>query len=119
MAAELGLKLIPAHKMREMGFDEVIKQIVERVGDTKVFLTFDIDFVDPAYAPGTGTPEVGGFTSHETLSLMRGLKDLNFVGFDIVEVAPPYDSGEITSYMAANIVFEFLSMLALKKKNSK
>lgn len=119
MAAELGLKLIPAHKMREMGFDEVIKQIVERVGDTKVFYTFDIDFVDPAYAPGTGTPEVGGFTSHETLSLMRGLKDLNFVGFDIVEVAPPYDSGEITSYMAANIVFEFLSMLALKKKNSK
>lgn len=118
-AAELGLKLIPAHKVREMGFDELIKQIKERVGNTKAFFTVDIDFVDPAYAPGTGTPEVAGFTSHETLTLVRALKDLNFVGFDIVEVAPPYDSGEITSYLAANIVFEFLSMLALKKKNSK
>ncbi|CAK7058518.1 agmatinase [Tissierella sp.] len=119
MAAELGLKLIPAHKIREMGFEELLKQIKERVGDKKVFLTFDIDFVDPAYAPGTGTPEVAGFTSLETLNLIRGIKELNFVGFDIVEVAPPYDFGEITSYMAANIAFEFLSILALKKKNSR
>ncbi|WP_312907502.1 agmatinase [Tissierella praeacuta] len=119
MAAELGLKLIPAHKIREMGFEELLKQIKERVGDKKAFLTFDIDFVDPAYAPGTGTPEVAGFTSLETLNLIRGIKELNFVGFDIVEVAPPYDFGEITSYMAANIAFEFLSILALKKKNSR
>ncbi len=119
MAAELGLKLIPSHKVREIGFEETIKQIIERVGDSKVFLTFDIDFVDPAYAPATGTPEVAGFTSLETLNLIRGLKDLNFVGFDVVEVAPPYDFGEITSLLAANIVFEFLSMLALQKKNKK
>lgn len=119
MAAELGLKLIPAHKIREMGFEELLKQIKERVGDKKAFLTFDIDFVDPAYAPGTGTPEVAGFTSLETLNLIRGIKELNFVGFDIVEVAPPYDFGEITSYMAANIAFEFLSIFALKKKNSR
>ncbi|MBU5312794.1 agmatinase [Tissierella carlieri] len=119
MAAELGLKLIPAHKIREMGFEELLKQIKERVGDKKAFLTFDIDFVDPAYTPGTGTPEVAGFTSLETLNLIRGIKELNFVGFDIVEVAPPYDFGEITSYMAANIAFEFLSILALKKKNSR
>ncbi|WP_333638292.1 agmatinase [Tissierella praeacuta] len=119
MAAELGLKLIPAHKIREMGFEKLLKQIKERVGDKKAFLTFDIDFVDPAYAPGTGTPEVAGFTSLETLNLIRGIKELNFVGFDIVEVAPPYDFGEITSYMAANIAFEFLSILALKKKNSR
>ncbi|MGJ0845884.1 agmatinase [Tissierella praeacuta] len=119
MAAELGLKLIPAHKIREMGFEELLKQIKERVGDKKAFLTFDIDFVDPAYAPGTGTPEVAGFTSLETLNLIRGIKELNFVGFDIVEVAPPYDFGEITSYMAANIAFEFLSILALNKKNSR
>lgn len=117
MAAELGLKLIPSHKVRELGFEEVNRQIIERVGDSKVFYTFDIDFVDPAYAPGTGTPEVGGFTSLESLNMMRALKDLNFVGFDIVEVAPCYDSGEITSLLAANIVFEFLSMLASKKKN--
>lgn len=117
MAAELGLKVIPSHEMREIGLDETIKQIIERVGDNKAFFTFDIDFVDPAYAPATGTPEVGGFTSLETLNLIRGLKTLNFVGFDIVEVAPPYDNpGEITSLLAANIVFEFLSILALQKK---
>lgn len=119
VAEELGLKLIPAHKMREMGFEEVIREIIQRVGDNKVFLTFDIDFVDPAYAPATGTPEVGGFTSLETLDLIRSLKDLNFVGFDLVEVAPPYDFGEITSLLAANIVFEFLSMLAVKNNKDK
>jgi len=116
---ELGYRLIPAHKVFDMGFDAVVKEIKDRVGNHPVFLTFDIDFVDPAYAPGTGTPEVGGFTSRETLSLIRKLKDLNFVAFDVVEVAPAYDHGEITSYMAANICFEYISMLALKKKEGK
>ncbi|MEL7566808.1 MAG: agmatinase [Dehalobacterium sp.] len=116
---ELGYKLIPAHKVIDMGFDAVIDEIKNRVGKRPVFLTFDIDFVDPAYAPGTGTPEVGGFTSRETLSLLRKLKDLNFVAFDVVEVAPAYDSGEITAYLAANICFEYISMLALKKKEGK
>ena len=116
LAAELGMKLIPAHKVREMGLDALIQAILERVGDTPCFLTFDIDFVDPAYAPGTGTPEVGGFTSLEALTLVRSIKDLNFIGFDIVEVLPAYDSGEITAYLAANIVFEYLSILASKKK---
>lgn len=117
MAADLGMLLIPAHKVREMGFEALIKTALERVGDKPVFLTFDIDFVDPAYAPGTGTPEVGGFTSYESLSLVRAIKDMNFVGFDIVEVLPAYDSGEVTAYLAANIVFEYLSILAAKKKN--
>lgn len=116
MAAELGMKLIPAHKVREMGMEALIQTILERVGNTPCFLTFDIDFVDPAYAPGTGTPEVGGFTSYESLNLVRSIKDLNFIGFDIVEVLPAYDSGEITAYLAANIVFEYLSILAAKKK---
>ena len=116
MAAELGMKLIPAHKVREMGLETLIKTILERVGDKPCFLTFDIDFVDPAYAPGTGTPEVGGFTSLEALELVRKIKDLNFVGFDLVEVLPAYDHGEITAYLAANIVFEYLSILAMKKK---
>lgn len=115
MAADLGMLLIPAHKVREMGFEALVQKALERVGSRPCFLTFDIDFVDPAYAPGTGTPEVGGFTSYESLSLVRSLKDLNFVGFDIVEVLPAYDSGEITSYLAANIVFEYLSILAVKK----
>ena len=116
MEAELGMKLIPAHKVREMGLETLIKTILERVGDKPCFLTFDIDFVDPAYAPGTGTPEVGGFTSLEALDLVRKIKDLNFVGFDLVEVLPAYDHGEITAYLAANIVFEYLSILAVKKK---
>ena len=116
MAAELGMKLIPAHKVREMGLETLVKTILERVGDKPCFLTFDIDFVDPAYAPGTGTPEVGGFTSLEALDLVRKIKDLNFVGFDLVEVLPAYDHGEITAYLAANIVFEYLSILAVKKK---
>ena len=116
MAAELGMKLIPAHKVREMGLKTLVKTILERVGDKPCFLTFDIDFVDPAYAPGTGTPEVGGFTSLEALELVRNIKDLNFEGFDLVEVLPAYDHGEITAYLAANIVFEYLSILAMKKK---
>lgn len=115
MAADLGMKLIPAHKIREMGLDALIAAVKERVGDKPTFLTFDIDFVDPAYAPGTGTPEVGGFTSLEALTLMRALTTVNFAGFDIVEVLPAYDHGEITVYLAANIVFEFLSILALQK----
>lgn len=117
MAADLGMLLIPGHKMHEMGLEKVIEMIKERVGDKPCFLTFDIDFVDPAYAPGTGTPEVGGFTSFESLHMVRSIKDLNFVGFDLVEVLPAYDSGEVTSLVACNIVFEYLSILALKKKN--
>ncbi len=113
---ELGFDLVPAHEVIEMGKDAIVKRIIDRVKGKKVFLTFDIDFVDPAYAPGTGTPEVGGFTSHETLSILRDLKDLNFVGCDIVEVAPQYDATEMTAFMAANIGFEFISMLARKKE---
>lgn len=78
MAAELGMKLIPAHKVREMGLPALIETAIERVGDKPCFLTFDIDFIDPAYAPGTGTPEVGGFTSLEGLELVRALKDDQF-----------------------------------------
>ena len=117
IAADLGMLLVPGHRVHEMGLPAIIKMIKERVGDKPCFLTFDIDFVDPAYAPGTGTPEVGGFTSYETLTILRNLTELNYVGFDIVEVLPAYDSGEITAYLAANIVFEYLSILAVKKRN--
>ena len=116
IAAELGFQVIPGDILHTMTPQELGKAVRERVGDNKAFLTFDIDFVDPAYAPGTGTPEVGGFTSYETLQYIRGIKDLDFVGFDVVEVAPPYDHSEITSYMGANIIFEFLSILAYKKQ---
>lgn len=117
--ADLGFTVIPGDKLHTYSPEDLLKVIKEKVGDNKVFLTFDIDFVDPAYAPGTGTPEVGGFTSFETLQYIRALKDLNFTGFDVVEVAPPYDHSEITAYMGANIIFEFMSILAYQKKIGK
>ena len=119
VAADLGFTVIPGDKLHTYSPEDLLKVIKEKVGDNKVFLTFDIDFVDPAYAPGTGTPEVGGFTSFETLQYIRALKDLNFTGFDVVEVAPPYDHSEITAYMGANIIFEFMSILAYQKKIGK
>jgi agmatinase len=82
-----------------------------------VFLTFDVDFLDPAFAPGTGTPEVGGATTAEALACVQSLADLNFVGFDVVEVLPTYDGpGQITALAAANVSFEMLSLVALQRK---
>ena len=98
------------------GLVVLMKQIKERVGDSKAFLTFDIDFVDPAYAPGTGTIEVGGWTGPETLDLVRSLKGINFVGYDLVEVMPYADPSQITAFLAGNIMFEFISLIALRKK---
>jgi agmatinase len=112
----LGLELIPGHRCREIGIPGILKLIHKRVGKAKLFVTFDIDFVDPAYAPGTGTIEVGGFTSWEALELVGGLKGLDFVGFDLVEVLPAYDPGEITAALGATIMQEFISLIALKKK---
>jgi agmatinase len=115
---KLGLEVLPAFECRQIGLDEVTRRIRERVGNAKVFVSFDIDFVDPAYAPGTGTIEVGGFTSWEALRLVHGLDGMNFVGFDLVEVLPAYDPTEITALLGATIMFEFLSLLALRKKRS-
>jgi len=112
---DLGFKVITSFKMRELGINEVIEQIKERVGGSKAFLTFDIDFIDPAYAPGTGTPEVGGWTSTEGLKLVRSLKDINFVGYDLVEVLPMLDPSQITAFLGANIMFEFISIIAVQK----
>ena len=116
---ELGFEVITTEEMREIGIENTIERIRNRIGSTKVFLTFDIDFIDPAYAPGTGTPEIGGFTSGDSLKLIRGLEGHNIVGFDLVEVLPAYDPSEITSLLAANIVYEFISLLALSKKNER
>ena len=99
-----------------MGMPAVIEQVCRNVGKRPVYLSLDIDAADPAYAPGTGTPEVGGFTSYQLLQLVRGLKGLDLVGFDLVEVCPPYDHGGITAILAANLAFEFLSLLALSAR---
>ena len=87
----------------------------EAAGESPCYLTFDIDGVDPAFAPGTGTPAVGGLTSFEALQMMRALKGLRFVGGDVVEVAPAYDSSEITSLLAASIAFELAALIALAR----
>jgi agmatinase len=115
-ARDLGFEVIPMKEVRQIGFNEVMKRIHERVGDRPVFVTYDIDFIDPAYAPGTGTPEVGGPTSFEALEYVRGLDGLNIVGFDLVEVLPYYDSNEITAVLASSIMYEMITLTALKKK---
>jgi len=85
--------------------------IRQAIGDRPVYLSFDIDGIDPAWAPGTGTPEVGGLTSIQALEIVRGCKGLNLVGCDLVEVAPPYDVSGNTSQLAANLLYEMLCVL--------
>lgn len=116
-AKSYGFELITMAEIRDTGITEVIERIRKRVGNTRVFVTFDIDAVDPAFAPGTGTPEVGGFTSEEAMRLVKGLNGLNIVGFDIVEVLPEYDPADITALLAANIVYQFVSIIAATNKN--
>jgi agmatinase len=117
-STELGFKVLPMQAVREIGLLKLGDIIRSRVGQHKVFVTFDIDVVDPAFAPGTGTPEIGGFTSGDVIDVVRGLKGLNFVGFDVVEVLPDKDPAEITALLAANVVYEFLSLIALNHKNA-
>jgi agmatinase len=117
-ARALGFDLVTSVEGQEMGVQRMIERIRQRVGDAEAFVSFDVDFVDPAYAPGTGTPEVGGFTSSEALRLVRGLEGLNLVAFDLVEVLPQYDPSQITALLAANIAYEFISLIALKKSAS-
>ncbi|UCF92812.1 MAG: agmatinase [Desulfobacterales bacterium] len=114
----LGFDVIPMVEVREIGLGPLLQRIQNRVGEAKVFVTFDIDVVDPAFAPGTGTPEVGGFTSGEAIELARGLKGLNFVGFDVVEVLPDLDVADLAALVAANIVYEFIALIAIGKKRA-
>jgi agmatinase/guanidinopropionase len=111
-ARQLGTRLITFDEAVEVGMKAVIAEVQQRVGSRPMYVTLDIDAVDPAFAPGTGTPEVGGFTSHQMLQLLRGLSGLNLVGADLVEVAPAFDPQHITAILAANLVFEMLSLIA-------
>ncbi len=103
-----GLTAITTDELEEMGVAEVAALIHRTTTGTLVHVSLDIDVVDPGFAPGTGVPEIGGLTSREAVRLIRGLRGLQIVGFDIVEVAPPYDHAEVTAYLAANLVYEFL-----------
>jgi agmatinase len=117
-AREMGFDLVPTDAVRKLGMDETMARIRERVGDAKTYVSFDVDFVDPAFAPGTGTPEIGGFTSREAQVFVRGLVGLDIVGCDVVEVLPPYDPAQITALLAANVAHEFLSVIAVRRKSS-
>jgi agmatinase len=116
IAGELGVESIPWVELARLPADELARKAHERLGSGPAFLSLDVDFVDAAFCPGTGTPEIGGPTSFEALSYLRALTGLRFVGFDVVEVAPAYDGpGQVTALFAANAVFEMLSLIVLAK----
>ncbi len=109
---EYGVKVVYADEVHDTPPDALAKMVLDRVGDGPTYLTFDIDFLDPATAPGTGTPVPGGFTSFQALSILRALKGLDVVGMDLVEVSPPFDHAEMTSNAAAMIAIEMFCLKA-------
>lgn len=119
VSRELGFEVVTGPELHSRGVDHTLKLIRDRVGSGLAYLSFDIDFVDPAYAPGTGTPEVGGFNSIQCLELIRGLKDIRFIAYDLVEVMPSYDPAGITSLLAANLIYEFVSLFAVARHNAR
>jgi agmatinase len=109
---DLGFAVVGSVEMDDLGARGVLERIRARVGERPVYLSVDIDVLDPAFAPGTGTPEAGGLTSRELLAILRGFADLDLVGADVVEVAPAYDHAEVTGIAASHVVYEILSALA-------
>jgi agmatinase len=112
--AELGFQIVPATELDYLGVAGLTERIQARVGERPVYASVDIDVLDPAHAPGTGTPEAGGMTSRELLAALRSFSQLNLVGADIVEVAPAYDHAQITGIAAAHAAYELLSALACR-----
>ena len=115
LPAQFGIDALSYEELAALGPAGFSNRVRDRVGTAPCFLSFDIDFVDPAFAPGTGTPEVGGPSSREALTHLRSLAGLDFRGFDCVEVAPPFDPAGVTAFVAANACFEMLSLLALRR----
>ena len=115
---ELGFKVVHCDEFQNKGVEHVIQRIKDRVGNNPMYLSIDIDVLDPAHAPGTGTPEIAGMTSRELLGVLRGLAGLNIISADVVEVAPAYDHAELTSLAAATTVFELINLLAHYRKNN-
>lgn len=107
-----GVTIVSAQEVHEQGPAEVAEQIRTLVGAAPVYLTFDIDALDPAFAPGTGTPEVGGLATWQAQAILRRLRGLQFIGMDVVEVSPPYDAAEITALAGATMAWEYLCLVA-------
>jgi len=114
---KLSFDIVHAVELDELGAAGVVQRIKDRIGNYPLYVSIDIDVLDPAFAPGTGTPEAGGFTSRELLAVVRGLAGLNLVGADIVEVAPAYDHAQITGIAASHLAYELLSVLAVNRAN--
>ena len=115
LRTELGLDYLTTEDIFALGPEAVAARIRERVGGGPAFISFDIDVVDPAFAPGTGTPEAGGPSAHDMLVILRGLTGIDFIGFDVVEVIPAYDPAAQTAMLAANLAYEMLSLVALRR----
>ena len=111
--AGMGFEVISTVDVARAGVDAAVERIRARVGDAPMYISIDIDVLDPAHAPGTGTPEPGGLSTRELMLLLRGLVGLPLVGADVVEVAPPYDHAELTALAAANLAYECLALFAL------
>ncbi|HWO63553.1 MAG TPA: agmatinase [Umezawaea sp.] len=111
----LGFGVVTSADVMRRGVDEVAHALRERIGDRPLYVSVDIDVLDPAHAPGTGTPEAGGLTSRELLEILRGLAGANLVGADVVEVAPAYDHADITSVAAAHVAYDLVSLVALNE----
>lgn len=114
----LGFRVLDARAVHEQGPRAIAEQILETVGEHTVYLTFDIDCLDPSIAPGTGTPVCGGLSSYQALEIIRGLRGLNLAGMDLMEVAPAYDVGDITSLAGASLAYEFLCLFAANPRRS-
>ena len=112
--ARFGFEIVTAMDVLDEGRNAVAARLRDRLGDAPVYVSIDIDVLDPAFAPGTGTPEAGGMTSRELLGVLRGLAGLQLVGADIVEVAPPYDHAEVTAVAAAHVAYELLGLFATR-----
>ncbi|MGN7780741.1 agmatinase [Mycolicibacterium sp. 22603] len=108
----LGFTIVHCRDIDRIGIDGVIERIRERVGEHPVYVSIDIDVLDPAFAPGTGTPEIGGMTSRELVAVLRAMRGLQIVGADVVEVAPAYDNADVTAVAAANIGYELITLMA-------
>jgi agmatinase len=111
-----GFLVLDAREVRRAGPDEIARRVRERVGERRAYLTFDIDCLDPSVAPGTGTPVVGGLATHQAREILWGLGELDLVAMDLVEVAPGYDVGEITSLAAATLALDYLCLRAARSR---
>jgi agmatinase len=114
---EMGFELITGDELVALSPTQYGERVRARIGDGPTYMSFDIDVLDPAWAPGTGTPEVAGLTPREALGFLRALAGLSFTGFDVVEVSPPYDAtGQTTALQAAAVAYEMLALLAVARQ---